>query len=139
MKEQKYLSKRQIELIDDIFKSKLSEVEVLKRNNVSPRLYRKWLKDKLFAEEVSFRVESNKRDYEKVIARHALKAANKLISLTEDEKGETVRKVCLDIISLPKCKVVIPQKAEQTGTGTDTKLKPELAGKLLDVLAKEKV
>jgi len=135
----KQLSKKQLDVIDDLFTEDMDEVDVLKKHDVKSKLYRKWLGDKLFADELKFRIESGKRQSELILAKFTPMAAAKLVALTEGSKEETVRKACLDIISLPMGVNFLKEKNTKKGQ-VDRKacLDPELASKLLDVLSKEK-
>lgn len=136
---QKHMSKRQLEVIEDLFAGNMDEAEVLKKHSVSNRLYSKWLRDEVFSGELRFRIESGQRQSELIIARYAPAAAAKLVALTESGKEETARKACLDIISLPVSfgqseRQDVPEK---NGLDPEAGLSPALAGKLLAALAKE--
>ncbi len=138
VKKQQRLNKRQLAVIDDLFAGEMEELQVLEKHKVSRQLYRKWLADEVFAGELSFRVESARRAGELIIARYTPMAAAKLVSLTESDKVETVRKACLDIMSAVQAKAN-PADADSTRSAnqqhTNDDLPPELAGKLLEVLA----
>ena len=136
-RKQKRLSKRQLAVIDELFAGGMDEAEVLQRYKVSTRLYRKWLADELFADELKFRIESAKRAGELIIARYTPVAAVKLVGLIDSDKDETVRRACLDIMSAGR----------QTDTATTDSapsneyrpdLPPALASKLLAVLAEHR-
>ena len=132
------LTRRQLAVIDDLFGGVMEESQVLEKHKVSSRLYRKWLADEVFAGELAFRIESAKRAGELIIARYTPMAAAKLVSLTESDKVETVRKACLDIMSAVQAKanpadVDSARSANQQHTNDD--LPPGLATKLLEVLA----
>ncbi len=136
---QKHMSKRQLEVIDDLFAGNMDEAEVLEKHSVSNRLYSKWLRDEVFSGELRFRIESGQRQSELIIARYAPAAAAKLVALTESGKEETARKACLDIISLP-VSFGQPERQdvpEKNGLNSEAGLSPALAGKLLAALAKE--
>jgi hypothetical protein len=138
VKKQQRLSKRQLAVIDDLFAGEMEESQVLEKHKVSSRLYRKWLADEVFAGELAFRIESARRAGELIIARYTPMAAAKLVSLTESDKVETVRKACLDIMSSVQAKAN-PADADSAPSAnqqhTNDDLPPELAGKLLEVLA----
>lgn len=136
---QKHMSKRQLEVIEDLFAGNMDEAEVLEKHSVSNRLYSKWLRDEVFSGELRFRIESGQRQSELIIARYAPAAAAKLVALTESGKEETARKACLDIISLP-VSFGQPERQdvpEKNGLNSEAGLSPALAGKLLAALAKE--
>ena len=134
----KRLSKRQRLVIDDLFESGLAEAEVLAKHKVSVNTFRKWLGAGPFAQELSFRIESARRQSELIIARFAPVAAAKLVALATDSKEETARKACLDIIGFES------DRAEQNQTQPEfypagpeavSELSPETASRLLAALA----
>lgn len=136
---QKCVNKKQLNVIEDLFAGDMDEAEVLKKHSVSNRQYSKWLRDEVFIRELRFRIESGQRQSELLIARYMPSAAAKLVGLTDCEKEETARKACLDIISFP---VSFGQSKEEdvsdeNGVDLEAGLSPALAGKLLEVLAKE--
>jgi len=133
-RKQKRLSKRQLAVIDELFAGGMDEAEVLQRYKVSTQLYREWLADQLFADELNFRFESARRAGELIIARYTPVAAVKLVGLIDSDKDETVRRACLDIMAAGR----------QTDTATTDScesneyrpdIPPALATKLLEVLA----
>lgn len=128
------LTPRQSAVIEDLFEGSLDEAGVLAKHNVSTRLYRAWLGDELFADELKFCINSARRTGELIIARYTPVAAAKLVGLIDSDKDETVRRACLDIMSA----------ARQTDTATTDSapsneyqpdLPPALVSKLLAVLA----
>ncbi len=138
-KKQKHMSKRQLEVIEDLFAGNMDEAEVLKKHSVSNRLYSKWLRDEVFSGELRFRIESGQRQSELIIAKYMSTAAAKLVALTESGKEETARKACLDIISLP-VKFGQPEREDvpdKNELNPEAGLSPALASKLLAALAKE--
>jgi len=133
-KGQKRLTKKQRDVIEDLFKTELSEEEMLARHGVSMNVYRRWLRDKAFHDEIAFRIEAGKRLGELIIAVNAPVAASKLARLANGKEGETARKACLDIISTS-----LGTKKRQ-GAGKEqplkaAKLSDELASKLLETVA----
>ena len=137
-KKQKRINKKQLEVIKELFAG-VDEAEVLKKHEVSNRMYSKWLRDEVFSGELRFRMESGQRQSGLIIARYMPAAAAKLAALTESEKEETARKACLDIISLPVSfgEPEPEDVAAQDGLNHEAGLSPALAGKLLAALAKE--
>ena len=136
---QKHMSKKQLEVIEELFAGDMNEAEVLKKHSVNNRLYNKWLCDEVFSGELRFRIESGQRQSELIIARYMPVAAAKLVALTESGKEETARKACLDVISLP-VSFGQPEREdvpEKNGLDPEAGLSPALAGKLLAALAKE--
>ena len=133
-KKQKHLTRRQMAVIDELFAGGMDETEVLARHNVSTRLYRAWLADELFADELKFRIDSARRTGELIIARYTPVAAAKLVGLIDSDKDETVRRACLDIMSAAR-----QTDAATTDQGDSNEyqadLPPALASKLLAVLA----
>jgi len=133
-KKQKRLSKRQLAVIDELFAGGMDEAEVLQRYKLSTRLYREWLADKLFADELKFRIESAKRAGELIIARYTPVAAAKLVGLIDSDKAETVRRACLDIMSAGRQQdTATTDSAPSNESRPD--LPPDLASKLLELLA----
>ena len=100
MKTKKQLNKRQLAVIDQLFKGELDEQAILDKYKVSHNLYKRWLANKNFTDEIDRRIESSLRQSALLIARYAPLAAAKLVQLTDSENQETARKACLDIISM---------------------------------------
>jgi transposase-like protein len=145
------LSRRQQQVITDLFESDLDEARVLARHGVSANLFRRWLAQPQFRRQLAGRIESARRQSEIIIARFAPVAAARLVELAASGKDETARRACLDIISLPSAGSqtgFTPDKsslAQPDKTGPDTpdapggtaKLSPETASRLLAALAEE--
>jgi len=132
----KYLTPRQLKVIDDLFGGKYSEVEVMKKHKISKNIFNKWASDSLFIKELEFRVESSRRQSEMIIARYAPAAAAKLVALTESDKEETARKACLDIITQPfEGKDRIGDDEMESPVHTDN-MTQQTATRLLEALAK---
>lgn len=144
MAKRKYLRKRQLEVLDDLFGGELDEQAVLKKHGVSRAVYNKWLGDELFASEFSRRLGAARLQSELIIARYSAVAAAKLVQLTESAKEETARRACLDIISPPrradKKTAVLdkPAAANPDKAGQAPQLSEAAAGRLLAALAEEK-
>lgn len=133
---EKRLRKRQLDVIEEIFSGK-DERAVLEKHKVSGVVYRKWLDDKVFRDELSFRMASSKRQSAFIISRYAPVAAAKLVSLTESEKEETARKACLDIISLPVGfdeEGIVQEESDKPAI--PERFSPEVTSKLLNFLVK---
>ncbi|MHC4215739.1 MAG: hypothetical protein ACYSWP_20520 [Planctomycetota bacterium] len=128
------LTKRQMAVIDELFTGGMDETEVLARHNVSTRLYRAWLDDELFADELKFRIDSARRSGELIIARYTPVAAAKLVGLIDSDKDETVRRACLDIMSAGR-QTDAATTDQDDSNENQPDLPPELATKLLAVLA----
>jgi len=144
MAKRKHLSKRQLDVIEDLFVGELTEQDVLDKYKVGRHLYCKWLTDERFAEHLDRRIAASYRRSATYIARYASLAASRLVDLTESDKPETARRACLDIISM--------QSPGQNSAGTPTapidnpasakdgpsQLSAETAGKILALLAEER-
>ena len=95
----KYLRKKQLEVLGDMFAGELEEQEVLAKHKVSDAVYNKWLCDEVFCKKFAIRIAGSRLRIQALLARYSFMAAVKLVQLTADGGGETVRKACLDIIS----------------------------------------
>ena len=137
----KYLSQRQLTVLDDLFNSDLDEQAVLDKHKVRRNTYDRWLEDKLFAERFKQYVNGLKRRSELLMAKYSCLAAAKLVELTASGKEETARKACLNIISLPSpaAKETKASTEPQSSPGKQAEqLPPRTASRLLMVLAEEK-
>jgi len=137
MPETKTLTRKQLAVIDDLFDAELNEQRIFEKHKINRRTYDKWLKDEDFIREFDRRLESAKRQNDLLIARYATGAVVKLIELTNSESQETARKACLDIIGLlrPAEKQKSPDVSPEDTIMENVELPPELAGKLLAVIA----
>jgi len=143
MSDRKKLTRKQLAVIEDLFAGELDETQVLKKHNVSTRVYNKWQADEAFIQQFQRRIAAAYRQSAAIIARYAPAAAAKLVQLTQSEKEETARKACLDIISMhpPSAK---PLRYSPATTTNDHAPLPDLpplseqaAGKILAILAEE--
>ncbi len=139
-KRQKYLGKRQLAVIDDLFAGEITEAQVLQKHRLSAGVFRKWLGDEDFAAELAFRIESARRQSRMIIARFAPTAAAKLVELTDCKKEETRRKACLDVILVAAgtSRSDNDSTADEADQPLPEGLSPDLAGRLLAALAEEK-
>lgn len=132
------LSKKQLSVIDDIFTGNVDTEAILEKNNITRRLFNKWLGDDNFRAEFERRIDWLNLQSQVMVARYASLAAAKLVSLTDSENQETKRKACLDIISLPRSN----DREKSVSTDNDTEqadtLNPDIASKLLEALAQQK-
>jgi len=137
----KQLTKKQLDVIEDLFAGELDEQAILDKYKLSRKLYNQWRNDESFAEQFEKRITDSYRQSDVLIARYAPVAAAKLIQLTESDKPETARKACLDIISMPILTANRKAKPSEESPSADTQspvsLDAETAGKLLAVLAEE--
>ncbi|MGD0551854.1 MAG: hypothetical protein ABSB25_04300 [Sedimentisphaerales bacterium] len=137
MPDVKQLTKKQRDVIDDLFSGELDEQQIFEKHRINKRVYDKWLAEDNFADEFDRRIKSAHRRGELIIARFANVAAAKLVQLTESENQETSRKACLDVINY------LRQKAEPSPDGQPEAeklpdLPPEVASRLLAALAQSK-
>jgi hypothetical protein len=138
MNKKRMLTKRQMGVIEDLVGGKADEVGVLKKHRVSTHVYRKWLGEEVFAEELEFLIESARREGMLEIARSAKEAAKKLIGLTTNDSAETARKACMDIISFGR-KVRSKQEKRAGERGeekSDVKIDDETAGRIISAIAR---
>jgi hypothetical protein len=136
MAKTKQLSKRQLDVIEDLFDERMLEQEVLDKYNIGKKLYNKWLADEIFSEQLDKRIAASYRSSDIYIARYAPLAAAKLVQLTSSSKVETARKACLDIISAG----TNPSGVSASGDDMHAENPPlseKTAGKLLALLARE--
>jgi len=129
------LTKKQSIVLDELFESGGDETAVLKRHDISRKLWAKWLADKDFANEIAGRMDSSKRQSGIIISKYAPFAAAKLIELCGSENQETARKAALDIINLHRNQT--PNTADDAETPKLPSLDPATASKLLAALAEK--
>jgi hypothetical protein len=136
MQNAKTLTTRQLAVIDDLFMAELTEQHIFEKHKINKQTYDKWLADKNFVREFDRRLDSAKRQNDLIIARYAANAVAKLIQLTDSKSQETARKACLDIIGLLRPVEKQPDSgSNDTAAESPAELPPELAGKLLAVIA----
>ena len=141
MSKEKPLSAKQLAVIEDLFDGGLQEREILKKHNLSRKLYEKWLADEAFNSYLDRNITWEYRKSEFMLARKAREAVSELVGLTKSQQSETARKACLDIITMRA-----NRSAGSSSTPGDNPallpdsppLTPETAGKILAVLAEEK-
>jgi len=139
MRKKNTLTKRQLDVIEDLFAAEIDEQAVLEKHNVNAKLYSKWQSHNAFIEQFEKRIATAHRQSAAMIARYAPVAAAKLVQLTQSEKEETARKACLDIITMqptPKS----PAKPQAPAPNTPDQphsLTPKTAAKILAILAEE--
>ncbi|MGB8225581.1 MAG: hypothetical protein WCE45_01755, partial [Sedimentisphaerales bacterium] len=93
------LTKKQLEIIDDLFESGGDETAILQKHSIPRKVWAKWFADKDFTDEIAARIESSKRQSRIILAKYVPFAATKLVQLCDSESQETSRKACIDIIS----------------------------------------
>ena len=137
------LGKRQLAVITDIFENALTEADALEKNRVTKWLYKKWLDNPFFLAEFDARFDQALRRSKFLIAHCLPLAVQRLVQLIVSEKDETVRKACLDLISLQSSRWLTPlsnaglqnSKNPQQQKEDEEELSPEMASKILAVLA----
>jgi hypothetical protein len=141
MARRKYLSQRQLTVLDDLFNSDLDEQAILDKHKVRRSTYERWLADELFMERFKQHVNGLMRRSELLIAKYSCLAAAKLVELTTSDKAETARRACLDIISVPKItsnRSEQPDKAPKESDKQVGQLSDATASRLLAAMAEEK-
>jgi len=142
MSEPKKLTKRQSAVIEDLFTGELTEQAVLEKHHVRRHEYERWLADGRFTDQIELRIAHAHRLSRMILARHAIAAAARLVELTNCEKEEIARKASLDIIALPAPTGPNPRVEgsldEESVVPTAGGLTPELAGRLLSILAQDR-
>lgn len=141
MAKRRYLSQRQLTVLDDLFNSDLDEQGVLDKHKVRRSTYERWLANEVFAERFKRYVNSTRRRSELLMAKYSCLAAAKLVELTASDKAETARRACLDIISVPKIAESRDEQPEKTPKESDRRLErlsDATASRLLTALAEEK-
>ena len=139
----KPLSAKQLAVIDDLFKGRLEEQEILEKHNLSRRLYDKWLADEGFNDHLDRRMVWEYRRCEFMLAHYARVAASNLVQITDPDpqKPEAARKACIDIITM-RANLLAGISATPDDNPTPApefpNLLPEITGKILAVLAEEK-
>jgi hypothetical protein len=142
-KQHKQLTRRQLAVIEDLVGGDMDEPQLLLKHRLTRRLFRFWMRQDNFTEELWLRMGSAHRQSVFILARYAPVAAAKLVALTGSDKDETVRKSCLDIIAAATKR---PDSAMLGTTADDTiavestptgPISPEKASKMLEILAEE--
>ena len=140
MSKEKPLSAKQFAVIEDLFEGELKEREILKKHNLSRKLYEKWLVDESFNDQLDRRAEWEYRHSELMLARKAREAVSNLVALTKSKQQETARKACVDLITISANRASgtnPPPDENPVPPPESPPLSPETAGKLLAVLAEQ--
>ena len=135
----KLLTKRQLEVIEDLFEAEKKESEILQKHNLSRIVYNKWLEERNFIEEFDKRITAAKNRAAAHFAGSASKAIFELVRLSKGD-GETARKACLDIIALQNQVNTEPQPQPDTdeqSNSPESSLSPEAVSRILAALAEE--
>jgi hypothetical protein len=139
MARRKYLSRKQLTVLDDLFNSDLDEQGVLYKHKVRRSTYERWLADELFAERFKRYVNGLQRRSELLMAKYSCLAAAKLVELTTSDKAETARKACLDIIICQPKIAAEAEKVEKDSNKQAELLSGTTASRLLAAMAEEKI
>ena len=134
-KQKTQLSRRQLEVIDELCKAELSEAKILEKYRVSYTVYRRWLSMESFSGEMDFRVGAARRQSRFIVAKFTPHVATKLVALTESEKEETARKACVDILQMPA--TVSGQHPKNEESSSEIPITQETATRILAALAKQ--
>ena len=136
MARSKRLSRKQLALIKDLFTSKIDEQKILDKHKVGRQLYRKWLADEEFTEELNDRVDGAYRQSRLLLASNVRTVADRLVKLTNDKNPETARKACLDIIAMyPSTDLPATSATAQGRAEEPSPISPQATSRLLAVLA----
>lgn len=135
-KQKTQLTRRQIQVIDELCNAELSEAKILKKYGVSYAIYRRWLSTDLFSEEMDFRMGAARRQSQFIVAKFTPHVATKLIKLTESEKEETARKACVDILQMPATVSGLNKKNDHQ-PDSEIPITQATATKILAALAKQ--
>jgi hypothetical protein len=149
----KKLSKRQLDVLADLFDGQLTERQILDKYKVGRNLFSRWLSDEAFAGQFDMHIAAAYRCSAAVIANRAKFAVDKLIELTASQKTETARRACLDVIALSRKQAGLDESSSQNGAPAGksnppnqsnnspepafNSLSEQAAGKLLAALAEE--
>ena len=140
MAERRYLRKKQLAVLGDMFDGELEEAAVLAKHKVSEAVYSRWLSDEMFCKEFARRISGSRLRIQALLAKYSFMAAVKLVQLTASEKGETARKACLDIISFQnnkgKVKMTGPDIEDVKGAEGES-ISAATASRILEVLAND--
>ncbi len=125
------VNKKQRDFLDEILNNRTTVELASEKLQISGDCLCRWFASPTFIEELASRIELITKRADMLISQNRLTAAEKLVCLTGCDKEETARKACLDILEL-----TARQKQDPNKTST-AKISPELAAKLLNVIAKE--
>ena len=135
MAKAKRLSRKQLALAEDLYSGKLNEQQLLDKYQLGRQLYRKWLADRQFNEELDQRIVGAHRQSTFVLARNACEVAETLVKLTKCNKEETARKACLDIITMNRSTALAAH--EVASDHKPVPISPQAASHILAILAEE--
>lgn len=132
----KKITKRQADVLDDMFADGGDIEQALKKHKVTLATYNRWHSDAAFADAFDQRIEIINRHSRLLVARFTSVAAARLIELTDSASPETARKACLDIIAVTKpITVVRSDKDNNPEKKENLDIDPQLAHKILTAAA----
>jgi hypothetical protein len=144
----KPLNAKQLAVIDDLFEGRQEERDMLKKHNISRKLYDRWLADEDFNDHLDRRMVWEYRRCEFMLAHYARVAASNLVRITDPDpkQPEAARKACIDIITMRANLLAGNRSSVTPALPVDNQkllpespnLSPETTGKLLAVLAEAK-
>jgi hypothetical protein len=134
-----HISAKQRAVIDDILKNGISESEALAKHSISLIKFRRWLKGRLFLYELNTAIDAAVRQTNLTMAYRLPLVAKTLTGLIANQKGETIRKACLDIIELQKTSACLqlPKETQDEQARSKYNLTQEKAAKIWAVLAEK--
>jgi hypothetical protein len=137
----KPLNAKQLAVVDDLFEGSTEESDILKKHNISRKLYDRWLADEGFNEHLNRRMAWEYRRCEFMLAHYARVAASNLVQLTNADlkQPEATRKACIDIITMRANLLAGTGSSSTSALPESPKFSPETTSKLLAVLAEEEV
>lgn len=140
MGRRKYLTQRQLAVLDDLFNGELDEQAVLKKHKLRRGTYGRWLGYEVFRERFKQYVSVLVWRGERLLAKKTCSAAKKLAELTGGENTEVARKACLDIMAISKSISQQLNAVKEFGPKEDMEI-PQLSSKrasqLLALLAED--
>lgn len=100
MARRKYLSGRQLAVLDDLFGSDVDMSQVLRKHGIRAATFNRWRNEQLFAAAYRERLSNCRFGSELFMVRCVPLAATKLVELMDSENQEVARKACLNIMEL---------------------------------------
>jgi len=137
MTKRKKLTKKQMFVIKKLFDENILDLSFLAEEKISRETYLSWwLTDENWQEEFQIRLLAARKFWEVTLVKFCTVAVTTLVGLLNTEKPDVTRRVCIDILNYA---------AEHTPNALEhaeeeqkeQKMRPETAGKILDVLAKD--
>jgi hypothetical protein len=90
MGRRRYLTQKQLAVLDDLFNGELDEQAVLKKHRVRRGTYERWLADEAFSERFRQYVNVLTRRSERLLVKYtcsAARTASKLLAVLAEDKG----------------------------------------------------